>query len=211
MKFINIAFTLLFTSSANAASINREFDEQVQSSLRKSNRNVPGSSEDWLNALNAVRQAVIDDAVTLDDDYSLLEWSADLAAEAQTWANSLAAKCQNGVPDGSQNPGDYGVNTVLNMRNPVNTVDRWVTNGAFDALYYLLLCFTSLTLVLSLLIIRTERRQNPISSIQPHDPNPLGRNQIRRLCRCNLQTIRDGLHIIGMLLWSCWKLCLEQV
>ncbi|KAL3805168.1 hypothetical protein ACHAWO_000703 [Cyclotella atomus] len=129
MKFINIAFTLLFTSSANAASINREFDEQVQSSLRKSNRNVPGSSEDWLNALNAVRQAVIDDAVTLDDDYSLLEWSADLAAEAQTWANSLAAKCQNGVPDGSQNPGDYGVNTVLNMRNPVNTVDRWVTNG----------------------------------------------------------------------------------
>jgi hypothetical protein len=127
MKFINIAFTLLFTS-ANAASINREFDEQVQSSLRKSNRNVPGTPEEWLDALNTARE---EGQVDIGGDYSPLEWSADLASEAQAWANSLAKKCKNGIPSGAQNPGDYGVNAVLNMRNPTLAVERWMINGAF--------------------------------------------------------------------------------
>lgn len=129
MKFINIAFTLLFATATNAESISEQFDEQVQSSLRKSNRNVPGTSEDWLAALNEAREL---STTTLGYDYEPLQWSADLMGEAQIWANSLAKKCSNGVPTGEENPGDYGVNTVLNMRNPASAVFRWMMNGEYD-------------------------------------------------------------------------------
>ena len=86
MKFINIAFTLLF-ATANAESISEQFDEQVQSSLRKSNRNVPGTPEEWLAALNEAREL---STTTLGYAYEPLQWSADLMSEAQIWANSLA-------------------------------------------------------------------------------------------------------------------------
>eukprot|EP00956_Cyclotella_meneghiniana_P007272 scaffold9913_cov36-Cyclotella_meneghiniana.AAC.11 len=131
MKFINIAFSLLFVASTDAASINKQFDEQVaQSYLRRSDRNVPGSAEDWLQSLNdarAVGQFVIGGGTS---EPSALEWSADLANQAQGWANTLASECKNAVPDGDENPGDYGVTTILNFRNPANTVEHWMINGA---------------------------------------------------------------------------------
>lgn len=126
MKFINIAFTLLFTA-ANGASISQEFDSQVEESfLRKSNRNVPGTPEEWLDALNEARET---GQVAIGGEYVPLEWSADLALKASKWANRLATKCENGVPSGQENPGDFGVNTVLNMRNPKLAVERWMING----------------------------------------------------------------------------------
>ena len=132
MKFINIAFSLLFVVSTDAASINKQFDEQVsQSYLRKSDRNVPGSPEDWLQSLNdarAVGQFVIGGGTS---EPSALEWSADLANQAQGWANTLASECKNAVPDGDENPGDYGVTTILNVRNPANTVEHWMINGKY--------------------------------------------------------------------------------
>eukprot|EP00956_Cyclotella_meneghiniana_P014859 scaffold22454_cov58-Cyclotella_meneghiniana.AAC.1 len=140
MKFINIAFPLLFVASSNAASINKQFDEQVaQSYLRKSDRNVPGSPEDWLQAVNDARtdgQGKIT-WTSVDENgnwassvsVSILDWSADLANQAQGWANTLAASCKNAVPNGEENPGDYGVTTILNARNPVTAVKRWMING----------------------------------------------------------------------------------
>eukprot|EP00956_Cyclotella_meneghiniana_P007275 scaffold9913_cov36-Cyclotella_meneghiniana.AAC.14 len=139
MKFINIAFSLLFVVSTDAASINKQFDEQVsQSYLRKSgsDRNVPGSAEDWLQAINDARvegQMNITEETTVDEDgnmassvsASLLEWSADLANQAQGWANTLASECKIAIPDGV----DYGVNAIGNVRNPATAVERWMTNG----------------------------------------------------------------------------------
>lgn len=126
MKFINIASALLFTASADGTSISKEFDEQVQTSLRRSDRNVPGTPEEWLTALNEARQIGQE---TLLAEYTPFEWSPDLANEAQAWANGLAASCTNGVPTGEENPGDYGVTTILNMRNPGLAVERWMING----------------------------------------------------------------------------------
>lgn len=128
MKFVDISLLSLLVTVAEAASlVNTEFVEQVESQLRKkNNRNVPGSPEDWLNTLNAARK---ENQESLGGTYSALAWSNDLMGEAQTWANDLAIKCANRAPSAGQNPGDYGVATILNMRNPQLAVDRWVTNG----------------------------------------------------------------------------------
>ena len=129
MKFINIAFSLLFVASTDAASINKQFDEQVsQSYLRKTDRNVPGSAEDWLQSLNDARAV---GQFVLGGESSALEWSPDLANQAQGWANALAASCKNAVPDGEENPGDFGVTSILNVRNPANTVEHWMINGTW--------------------------------------------------------------------------------
>jgi len=138
MKFINIAISLLFVASTDAASINKQFDEQVSHSyLRKSSaRNVPGSPEDWLQAINDARvqgQMTITEETTYDEDgnmassvsASILEWSADLANQAQGWANTLASECKIAIPDGV----DYGINAIANVRNPATAVERWMTNG----------------------------------------------------------------------------------
>jgi hypothetical protein len=143
MKFINIASSLLFTATVtNAASISNEFDEQVQSQLRKgkTNRNVPGSPEEWLSALNAARKT---GQKKIGGSGSQLKWSNDLASQAQTWANELAKKCSNGLP--TNNPGDYGVSTILNMRNPQLAVDRWVANGEFSLASLVYMCLSLLT------------------------------------------------------------------
>ena len=42
-------------------------------------------------------------------------------------------KCVNGVPGAESNADDYGVTTILNMRNPQMAVDRWVMNGEFNS------------------------------------------------------------------------------
>jgi hypothetical protein len=126
MKFINIASTLLFTATVHGATISKEFDEQVELSLRRTDRNVPGTPEEWLDALNEAREIGQE---TLLAEYTPFEWSPDLANEAQGWANGLAASCTNGVPAGEENPGDYGVTTILNMRNPGLAVERWMING----------------------------------------------------------------------------------
>jgi len=127
MKFIHIAFSILFATVGNAASINKEFDEQVKTSLRRSSmRNVPGSPQDWLDSLNKERELGVPG---WDTEIAPFEWSADLARQAQGWANELAIKCDNGVPSSAQNPGDYGVTAILNMRNPQLAVERWMING----------------------------------------------------------------------------------
>ena len=127
MKFINIAFSLLFVASTDAASINKQFNEQVaQSYLRRSDRNVPGSPDDWLQSLNDARKT---GQVAIGGQYSPFKWSPDLANQAQKWANTLASECRNAVPDGDENPDDYGVTSIGNARNPANTVERWMTNG----------------------------------------------------------------------------------
>eukprot|EP00956_Cyclotella_meneghiniana_P007268 scaffold9913_cov36-Cyclotella_meneghiniana.AAC.7 len=127
MKFINIAFSLLFVVSTDAASINKQFDEQVaQSYLRRSDRNVPGSPDDWLQSLNDARKTGQE---AIGGQYSPFKWSPDLANQAQKWANTLASECKNAVPDGDENPDDYGVTCIGNARNPANTVERWMTNG----------------------------------------------------------------------------------
>ena len=139
MKFINIAFSLLFVASTDAATINKQLDGQVFQVfyLRKSDRNIPGSPEDWLQAINDARvqgQMNITEETTIDEDgnmassvsASILEWSADLANKAQGWANTLASECKIAIPDGV----DYGVNAIANVRNPATAVKRWMTNGA---------------------------------------------------------------------------------
>ena len=163
MKFINIAFPLLFVASSNAASINKQFDEQVaQSYLRKSDRNVPGSPEDWLQAVNDARtdgQGKIT-WTSVDENgnwassvsVSILDWSADLANQAQGWANTLAASCKNAVPNGEENPGDYGVTTILNARNPVTAVKRWMINGKLS-IFFISLIEASMTLHIWLTIL----------------------------------------------------------
>lgn len=130
MKFIEISlFFLLFGTSEAAPLINTEFVEQVKSQLRKkNNRDVPGSPEDWLGALNAARKEYQE---SLGGTYSALTWSNDLMGDAQTWANELAIKCANKLPGPGQNPGDYGVATIMYVRNPQITVDRWVINGKY--------------------------------------------------------------------------------
>jgi len=83
-------------------------------------RNVAGSAEDWLDAINSVRETYQVDS---------LAWSNDLKSEAQVWANEIAKRCVNGVPGAGQNPNDFGVGTIINMRNPKMAVERWVANG----------------------------------------------------------------------------------
>eukprot|EP00804_Cyclotella_cryptica_P010446 CCRYP_012287-RA/>CCRYP_012287-RA protein AED:0.10 eAED:0.10 QI:809/1/1/1/0.75/0.6/5/79/232 len=83
-------------------------------------RNVAGKAEDWLDAINGVRETYQVDS---------LEWSNALKSEAQVWANEIAKKCVNGLPGAGQNPNDYGVATIVNMRNPQMAVDRWMANG----------------------------------------------------------------------------------
>jgi hypothetical protein len=89
-------------------------------------RNAGGSSEDWLTALNDARKRQVE---AIDGTFNELKWSNDLQTEAQAWANIIAANCRNGVPVAEANPKDYGVATILNMRNPQMAVSRWVTNG----------------------------------------------------------------------------------
>jgi len=79
-----------------------------------------GSAEDWLDAINSVRETYQVDS---------LAWSNDLKSEAQVWANNIAKSCVNGVPGAGQNPNDYGISTIINMRNPKMAVERWVANG----------------------------------------------------------------------------------
>ena len=75
----------------------------------------------------------ITEETTIDEDgnmassvsASILEWSADLANQAQGWANTLASECKIAIPDGV----DYGVNAIANVRNPATAVKRWMTNG----------------------------------------------------------------------------------
>ncbi|KAL7516988.1 hypothetical protein ACHAWX_001953 [Stephanocyclus meneghinianus] len=86
----------------------------------KNLRDVAGSAEDWLDAINSVRETYQVDS---------LAWSNDLKSEAQVWANEIAKSCVNGVPGAGQNPNDYGVSTIINMRNPKMAVERWVANG----------------------------------------------------------------------------------
>jgi len=127
MKIIVVALSLLFPATEAVSFVGTEFDEQVLSRLRKNNnRDVPGSPEDWLNSLNAARKQ---NQEALGGTYSALSWSNDLMGEAQTWANDLAIECANKAPSTGQNPGDYGVATILNMRNPQLAVGRWVING----------------------------------------------------------------------------------
>lgn len=85
-----------------------------------------GSGEDWLDAINEVRQEYQEE---FGGTYIPLKWSPDLAAEAQKWANDIAEICKNGTPGTRKNPNDFGVSTILNMRNPQLAVDRWVQNG----------------------------------------------------------------------------------
>jgi hypothetical protein len=91
-------------------------------------RNVGGSPEDWLVAINEVREEYQNEYGG-PGTYTEIEWSADLSSEAQKWANEIAAKCVNGVPGSGSNPNDYGVATILNMKNPQMAVERWVMNG----------------------------------------------------------------------------------
>jgi hypothetical protein len=87
-----------------------------------------GSPEDWLVAINEVREEYQNEYGG-PGTYTEIEWSADLSSEAQKWANEIAAKCVNGVPGSGSNPNDYGVATILNMKNPQMAVERWVMNG----------------------------------------------------------------------------------
>ena len=107
-------------------------------------RNVAGSPEDWLDAINGVRETYQVDS---------LAWSNDLKSEAQVWANEIAKKCVNGLPGAGQNPNDYGVTTVVNMRNPKMAVERWVTNGeCIHILEFSSCCLSSIPYDLNLFI-----------------------------------------------------------
>jgi len=88
-------------------------------------RNVPGSGDEWLTNINDARETY---QIEYGGEYTPIKWSNDLAInEAQSLANTLASTCTNRLPD--ENPNDYGIATILNMRNPRMTVNRWVLNG----------------------------------------------------------------------------------
>lgn len=56
-----------------------------------------GTSEDWTDAINKARKKYQEQ---YGGTYSELKWSNDLKTEAQEWANTIAARCQNGLPSG---------------------------------------------------------------------------------------------------------------
>lgn len=87
---------------------------------------VKGTGEEWLDAINEVREEY---QVEYGGPYTPVKWSVDLANAAQQWANEISARCMNGIPGATTNPEDFGVATILNMRNPQLAVDRWVMNG----------------------------------------------------------------------------------
>jgi hypothetical protein len=66
-------------------------------------RIVPGTSKDWADAINEARKKY-QDQYGGPNTYSALKWSNDLKDEAQKWANTVAANCQNGLPSSS---GEY--------------------------------------------------------------------------------------------------------
>lgn len=82
-------------------------------------RNVPGSGDEWLTNINNAREKY---QVEYGGSgrYTPIKWSIDLASEAQKWANILASNCINKLPRAI--PNDYGIATILNMRNPKMTV-----------------------------------------------------------------------------------------
>ena len=81
-------------------------------------RNVPGSGDEWLTNINNAREKYQFEYGA--SNYTPIKWSNDLASEAQKWANALASSCTNALP--KENPNDYGIATILNMRNPSMTV-----------------------------------------------------------------------------------------
>ena len=120
-----------------------------------------------MNAINEVREVYQEE---FGGTYTPLKWSPDLANDARKWANDIAEVCRNGVPGAVTNPNDFGVATILNMRNPQLAVDRWVQNG--EPIYLMKLSYsyyncplTSLPHQVSLLtMLVTFRRLNPIHS-----------------------------------------------
>ncbi|KAL7507235.1 hypothetical protein ACHAXN_004423 [Cyclotella atomus] len=110
MKFINVSFPFLLASTAAAASISNQFDEQVnQSKTLQLRGTISGRSQDWLDS----NQLYISDSLT---------WSHQLKQKAGQFAASGTKGGTCAFPQITLGNGVHGQSVSIGMGTKMTTL-----------------------------------------------------------------------------------------